>query len=95
MTLQEMTDLIRQHHPDMGLSEIVTLVNRAQDDFTTKTRMIKEAVTFPLNEVDDNQRYYALEGEWLEVLRVEMENDDGDVVQINRATHVPHERDFS
>ena len=33
MTLKEMIELVQQHHPHMGETEIVKLLNRAKDDF--------------------------------------------------------------
>ena len=95
MKLQEMVDLIRQHHPDMGLEESVRMINRAQDDFTSKTRMIKEANQFPLNDNEVNQRYYQLDPSFLEILRVEVENKDGDMEVIKRSMTIPNIRDFT
>ena len=47
MVLQEMVDLVRQHHPDIGLEEVIRMLNRAQDDFTMRTKMIKEGDKIP------------------------------------------------
>lgn len=95
MKLQEMVDLIRQHHPDMGLEESVRMINRAQDDFTSKTRIVKEANQFVLNENVDDQRYYQLPTDFLEILRVEMEDSDGELAVISRSQTIPNIRDFT
>ena len=43
MTLNEMIELIRQHHPNMADNEIRLLLNRASDDFCAKTELIKHS----------------------------------------------------
>jgi len=95
MVLQEMVDLVRQHHPDIGLEEVVRMINRAQDDFTMRTRMIKEANIFTINNESADQRYYGLEDEFLEVIRVDMEDSDGKLVEMKRSQNIPADRDFT
>ena len=58
MTLKEMIELIQQHHPHMGETEAVKLINRAKNDFCSKTEIFKTTKT--LNTVA-NQRYYHLD----------------------------------
>ena len=43
MTLNEMIELVRQHHPHMQDNEIRLLLNRASDDFCAKTEIIKDS----------------------------------------------------
>lgn len=38
MTLNEMLELVKQHHPNMGDTEIKLLLNRASDDFALKQK---------------------------------------------------------
>ena len=41
MTAKEMIELVQQHHPHMGETEIVKLLNRAKNDFCAKTEILK------------------------------------------------------
>lgn len=62
-----MMELIQQHHPHMGETEIIKLLNRAKDDFCAKTEMIKDSYTF--NTVAD-QRYYDIDNRILKIKSV-------------------------
>ena len=42
MTQKQLIELIQQHHPVMGETEIRLALNRAQDDFCYKTELIKD-----------------------------------------------------
>tara|TARA_X000001382_G_scaffold110981_1_gene87725 strand:- start:80 stop:358 length:279 start_codon:yes stop_codon:yes gene_type:complete len=57
MKLKEIVELVQQHHPNIGAQEIVKMVNRAQDEYCSRTRLLEDAVQFPL--VQD-QRGYSL-----------------------------------
>ena len=46
MKLLEMVELVQQHHPHMGETEIIRLLNRAKDDFCAKTEIVKKKYTF-------------------------------------------------
>ena len=74
MTLIEMIDLVRQHHPHMGEAEIRLLLNRASDDFCSKTEMIKHSFSLGADvDPDDttaNKRYYRLPDEVLTIREV-------------------------
>ena len=48
MTQKQLIELIQQHHPIMGETEIRLALNRAQDDFCAKTELIKETYTLKL-----------------------------------------------
>lgn len=67
MSAKEMMELIQQHHPHMGETEIIKLLNRAKDDFCAKTEMIKDSYTF--NTVAD-QRYYDIDNRILKIKSV-------------------------
>ena len=67
MTAKEMIELVQQHHPHMGETEIVKLLNRAKNDFCAKTEMIKDSYTF--NTVAD-QRYYDIDNRILKIKSV-------------------------
>ena len=67
MILNEMIELVRQHHPHMQDNEIRLLLNRASDDFCSKTEMIKHSFSLGADvDPDDttaNNRYYRLKEE--------------------------------
>jgi hypothetical protein len=56
----EIIELVQQHHPHMGEVEIIKLINRAMDDFTINTHILKK-----YKDVYDTvagQRYYPSTG---------------------------------
>tara|TARA_R100000781_G_scaffold71233_1_gene44645 strand:- start:1946 stop:2239 length:294 start_codon:yes stop_codon:yes gene_type:complete len=58
MKLLEMVELVQQHHPHMGETEIIRLLNRAKDDFCERTEIVKSTYTIA---TEANQRYYPLD----------------------------------
>ena len=78
MTLNEMIELIRQHHPHMQDNEIRLLLNWASDDFCGKTEMIKHSFSLGADVNPDNttanKRYYALPSEILTIREVWLNN---------------------
>ena len=78
MTLNEMIELIRQHHPAMADSEIRLLLNRASDDFCARTELIKHSFSLGSDvDPDDttaNKRYYALPTDILTIREVYLNN---------------------
>ncbi len=78
MTLNEIIELVRQHHPQMGESEIRLLANRASDDFCAKTEILKDSFSLGADvESDDttaNKRYYTLPSEVLTIREVYLDN---------------------
>ena len=58
MKLLEMVELVQQHHPHMGETEIIRLLNRAKDDFCERTEIVKSTYTIA---TVANQRYYPLD----------------------------------
>ncbi len=42
MELKEMIELVQQHHPHMGETEIVKLLNRTKDEFCEETAIFKK-----------------------------------------------------
>ena len=57
MKLIEMVELIQQHHPHMGETEVIKLLNRAKDDFCERTEISKSTY---IQATVANQRYYPL-----------------------------------
>ncbi len=78
MTLNEMIELVRQHHPHMADTEIRLLLNRASDDFCAKTQIIKGSFSLGQDvNADDttaNKRYYSIPSEVLIIKEVYLNN---------------------
>ena len=78
MILNEMIELIRQHHPHMQDNEIRLLLNRASDDFCAKTEIIKDSFSLGADVNPDdttaNKRYYTLPAEILTIREVYLNN---------------------
>ena len=54
----ELIELVQQHHPTMGHTEIRKGLNRAQNDYCARTELIKE--TYVQNSIA-GQRYYNID----------------------------------
>tara|TARA_R100000655_G_scaffold56427_1_gene94580 strand:+ start:7494 stop:7766 length:273 start_codon:yes stop_codon:yes gene_type:complete len=67
MTKLEMIELIQQHHPHIGEAEACKLLNRAKDDFCSKTEIVKDSHT---SSAVKDQRYYALPSTVLKIKSV-------------------------
>ena len=46
MTAKKMIELLQQHHPHIGETEALILLNQAKDDFCEDTEMVKTQSTF-------------------------------------------------
>ena len=89
---KEMVELVQQHHPEMGAQEIIKMLNRASDEFCTRTRLLDSATTF---DTVADQRYYGLDGQIMEIWSVDYTNDDGDLEAIPRLIGRPPIRDIT
>ena len=69
MTQKQLIELIQQHHPGMGETEIRLALNRAQDDYCAKTELIKEAYT--QNSVA-GKRYYTIDPQIIKIASVQV-----------------------
>ena len=67
MTSKEMIELIQQHHPHVGEQEAIKLLNRAKDDFCSKTELVKDSYT---SSTVANQRYYTLDSKIIKIISV-------------------------
>ena len=92
MKLQQMIELVRKHHPDLGSNEIVHLLNQASDEFCSRTLVLDEATQF---DTVANQRYYGLKESILEIKSVDIVDDDGNTIKINRLMGRPEYRDLT
>jgi len=64
MKNKEMIELVQQHHPHMGEVEVIKLLNRAKDDFCSKTEIIKDSYT---GTTVANQRYYDIDARIIKI----------------------------
>jgi len=94
MKLKEMVELVQQHHPELGVTEIVKMLNTAQEEYSQRTRMLESAAQFDL---EDGIRYYKLDEAILEIKSVDMEGADGtsDHVNIPKLIGRPVRRDLT
>ena len=92
MKLQQMIDLVQKHHPDLGVNEIIHLLNQASDEFCSRTLMLEEATQF---DTVVNQRYYGLKESIIEIKSVDKVDSDGNSVQISRLVGRPEYRDLT
>ena len=67
MTLKEMIEIVQQHHPTMGETEIVRQLNRAKDDFCAQTEILKDSYT---SVTVASQRYYTLDKKILKIQNI-------------------------
>jgi len=87
MKFLEMSELVKQHHPHMGQTEVRKLLNRAIDDFSLRSGVVETSWTFETEEAED--RWIALDDNILSIERVEVEDK-----VIPRLLQLPVERDF-
>ena len=92
MKLKEMVELVQQHHPQMGGQEIVKMINRAQDEYSSRTRLSEESHTYT---VVDGQRRYSLNVSGNKDAIMEIKNVDLNGKTIKRFTGRPITRDLS
>jgi len=59
-----MIELVQQHHPHMGQTEIVKLLDRAKNDFCSKTDIVKDSYT---GVTVAGQRYYDIDSRILKI----------------------------
>ena len=71
MTQTELIEIVQQHHPLLGETQIRIFLNKALDEFCRKTRILKTLYTF--STVAD-KRYYNLDSSIVEVTRVDYDN---------------------
>ena len=64
MTIKEMIELVQQHHPHLGQTEVVKLLDRAKNDFCAKTEIVKDTYT---GTTVANQRYYDIDARILKI----------------------------
>jgi len=91
MKLQQMIDLVKKHHENLGTNEIIYMLNQASDEFCARTNMLDEATQF---DTVVNQRYYGLKESVLEIKSVDMVDSEGNTKEIKRLMGRPEYRDL-
>lgn len=86
-----MVELVQQHHPQMGAQEIIKMINRAQDEYSSRTRILEgnSAIT-----VVEDQRRYSLDVSGNKDAIMEIKSVDLNGEQIKRYVGRPHKRDL-
>jgi hypothetical protein len=69
----ELIELVQQHHPHMGHTEIRKALNRAQNDYCARTELIEE--TYIQNSIAGH-RYYNLDDNILKITNVQINDVD-------------------
>ena len=87
MKFLEMSELVKQHHPQMGQTEVRKLLNRAIDDFSLRSGVVETSWTYEIANEED--RWTFLDDNILTIERVEI-NDK----VIPRLLTLPSDRDF-
>ena len=72
MQLKEMIELVQQHHPHMGETEIVKLLNRAKDEFCEEPAIYKKTDS-TIDTVADT-RWYTIPTGLLKIDEVYLDN---------------------
>jgi len=90
MKLQELIELVQQHHPDLGQNQIVLEANRALDDFSMQTKLVRG--TFDISTVVD-KRYYDLDSNIIEIEEVIYDHGTGKGTSIPRLIYKPNVKD--
>ena len=67
MTTKEMLELVKQHHTHLGETEVLKLLNRAKDNFCSRTEILKNTFT---STTVANQRYYKLDDRIIKIQSV-------------------------
>ena len=72
MTAKKMIELLQQHHPHIGETEALILLNQAKDDFCEDTAMVKTQSTFTttVNQLVYDDAELAADGTILKILNV-------------------------
>ena len=83
---KELIELVQQHHPHMGETEIRKALNQAQREICELSGIIQ---TWFTETTVANTRFYTLDTDITEVIRVELTDADGNYFAIPRLTPIP------
>jgi len=85
MTGKQLLELFQQHHPHIGETEALLIINQAKDDFCEETEMVKTQSTFTTtaNTLLYNSPALAADGSILKILNVWI-GDSGNEIKAPR-----------
>lgn len=85
MIAKKMIELLQQHHPHIGETEALMILNQAKDDFCQDTEMVKTQSTFTTtaNTLLYDNAELAADGKILKVLDVWI-GDSGNEIKATR-----------
>ena len=84
MTAKQILELIQQHHPHIGETEALLLLNQSKDDFCQDTEMVKTQSTFTTTaDTLLYDRDLAADGKILKILDVWI-GDSGNEIKASR-----------
>ena len=90
MKLQELIELVQQHHPELGHNQVVLEANRALNDFSMQTKLVKGS--FDIATVID-KRFYDLDENIIEIEEVIFDHGTGKGTAIPRLINKPRVKD--
>ena len=73
MILKEIIELVQQHHPHMGETEIRKAIERASDQFCAETEII-DGIYY--QNTTANKRYYALDTDIVKITKVMLAGEE-------------------
>lgn len=84
---KELIELVRQHFPNKGETEIRAMLNQCQDEIVRAIGGSQRVDTG--NTTVANTRFYDLDSDMLDIIRVELTDSDGDYYVIPRISPIP------
>lgn len=72
MRLKEYFDIASDTYPEVELADVIKILNRAIEDFSSRTRIVKNS--FYTTTVS-GQRFYTLPDDVLEIISVDVDNE--------------------
>jgi len=85
---KELIELVKQHFPDKGEVEIRKMLNQCQSEIVRKAPGIVKRSDTGITSVAST-RFYDLDSDILEILRVELTDSDGNYYSIPRVSLIP------
>jgi len=83
---RELIELVKQHHPHLGETEIRKLLNRAQNIICEETEALENWFT---DTTVADQRFYDFDDLLIRVKRVELTDNDGNYYAIPQLSNPP------
>lgn len=84
---RELIELIRQHFPNKGETEIRLMLNQCQDEIVRAIGGLQRVDTG--NTTVAGTRFYDLDSDILDIIRVELTDSNGDYFTLPRISPIP------